>query len=83
MIERYSKIFTSAKKLSEMYEEKFFPRIVVDLSQIDLCVKSPVFEYEDFIGGREVFLDILENCDRLDFFASNDGILTMTITVKE
>ena len=83
MIERYTNLFSSAKKLADMDEDQFLPGVVGDEGEMCVCIKSPIFEYEDFSGGRAIFLELLDSCDKLDFVETKDEMLTMIATVKE
>lgn len=83
MIERYTNLFSSAKKIADMDEDQFFPGVVGDEGEMCVCIKSPVFEYEDFSGNRKVFLELLDNCDKLEFVETNNEMITMVATVKE
>ena len=83
MNERYHNLFNAAKELAWMHEESFLPGIVGDTGELNVCIKSPVFEYEDFLGGREVFLRLLDNCDKLDFILCDNEMITMVASVEE
>lgn len=83
MIERYTDLFRISKALADLTEDRFLPGIVGDEGEMCTCIKSPVFEYEDFSGSRNVFLELLNSCDKLEFVETNDEMLTMVATVKE
>lgn len=83
MREKYGKLFSKASELASMHDERFFPGLVDNTGKMNVCIKSPVFEYEDFVGGREVFLEMLELCDKLEITADDNGMLTMVATVNE
>lgn len=83
MIERYTSLFSSAKKLADMDGDQFLPGVVGDEGEMCVCIKSPIFEYEAFSNNRKAFLEILDSCDKLDFVETKDEMLTMIATVKE
>lgn len=84
MIERYTKMFALAQNLADIDKTTFLPGTVSDSGSMSVRVKSPCFEVEDFWGTRDIFLALLDVCDKIEFAADeNSDDIIMTTTVKE
>lgn len=80
---RFTKVFAAAQKLAEIEFETFLPGVVNDTGIMSVRIVSPIFEYEDPTGSRKIFLEMLENCDEVEFTAGKDDNIVMTVSVKE
>lgn len=84
MIERYTKMFALAQNLADIDKATFLPGTVNDSGAMSVRVKSPCFEFEDFWGTRDIFLALLDVCNKIEFAADeNSDDIIMTMTVKE
>lgn len=84
MIERYTKMFALAQNLAEIDKTTFLPGMANTSDSMSVRVKSPSFEFEDFWGTRDIFLALLDICDKIEFIADeNSDDIIMTMTVKE
>ena len=83
MRERYGKLFTKAQELAGIYDDKFYPGLVGKTGKMNVYIKSSVFEFEDFNGGRIKFLEMLDLCNQLEILVDHDGKLKLVLTIEE